>query len=141
MRGYLCYIFLGLLATCSPKASDEELFLVGRSLGVNRNERLEEASGLAASIRYPGFFWTHNDSGHPAELFLLDSAAQTRRVFTLSKIKNRDFEDIALGPGPVEGVGYIYLGDIGDNLERHPFKYIYRFQEPGPEQPDEAIYR
>ena len=139
MKRYLCYIFIGFGAACTPKNSNDELFRIGSPLGVNRNERLEEASGLAASVRYPGFFWAHNDSGHPAELFLLDSTAQTRRVFTLSKIKNRDWEDITIGPGPIEGVSYLYLGDIGDNLERHRYKYIYRLQEPDPEQPNEVL--
>ena len=127
---------LVFLAACNPPGSKEGLFQIGRPLGVNRNEKLEEVSGLAASVRYPGHLWTHNDSGHPAKLFLLDSLAQTSRVYRLSKIDNRDWEDITIGPGPEEGVTYIYIGDIGDNDEHYPFKYIYRFPEPSPAQGD-----
>ena len=103
-------------------------------MGVNNNKKLKEASGLAASIRYPGFLWTLNDSGHPADLFLLDSTAATNHVFRLSKIENRDWEDIAIGPGPEAGVNYIYVGEIGDNDQRYPLKYIYRFPEPSVDQ-------
>jgi len=34
------------------------------------------------------------------------------------------------GAGPQHGVSYIYVADIGDNLARHEFKFIYRFEEP-----------
>lgn len=124
------------LAHCSPSSENEELFEKGNSLGTNKNKNLEEASGLEASEANPSYFWSHNDSGNPAELFLLDKNAKTKKVFTLAKIKNRDWEDITLGPGPEEGVTYLYIGDIGDNMERYPVKYIYRIIEPSFDQPD-----
>ena len=43
---------------------------------------------------------------------------------------NRDWEDIALGNGPVAGTNYIYLADIGDNSIDSSQYYIYRFAEP-----------
>ncbi len=45
-------------------------------------------------------------------------------------IEVADAEDIAIGPGPEDGVDYIYLGDIGDNFAQRDTKYIYRFPEP-----------
>lgn len=108
-------------------------FSYGRELGTNKNNKLEEASGLAASRRYPGNFWTHNDSGHPAEVFLLDSAAKTVGSVKLADTRNRDCEDIALGPGP-DGTPWIFLGDIGDNNARHELKRIYCLPEPAIDQ-------
>lgn len=122
---------------CQPSGSDSDtLFLKGEALGTNNNKRLKEASGLVASARYPGYLWTHNDSGHPADLFLLDSIGQTRAEFQLAKIKNRDWEDISMGPGPGDA-NYIYLGDIGDNNAQYQFKYLYRLKEPDLDQLEE----
>jgi len=128
------FLFLIVLAGCNSSLKNEKPFEKGKAVGTNKNPKLEEASGLAGSARNPGYFWTHNDSGNPAELFLLDSTAVTRKVFTLAEIKNRDWEDIALGPGPEENVNYLYIGDIGDNLSRYPLKYIYRTKEPSIDQ-------
>ncbi len=94
------------------------------------SKQLEEASGLVASFANPAHFWTVNDSGNPAEVFLIDSTAQTKIVCKLGNIANRDWEDIAIGVGPVPGKKYLYVADIGDNLAVFPYKYIYRFEEP-----------
>jgi hypothetical protein len=48
----------------------------------------------------------------------------------LDGIQNRDWEDIAIGPGPEEGQQYLYIGDIGDNRAQHDLKYVYRVPEP-----------
>ncbi|HWA35449.1 MAG TPA: hypothetical protein VG737_15015 [Cyclobacteriaceae bacterium] len=120
-----------LLAGCdSKKKNDSSPFGNGVSLGVNTNRKLEEVSGLIASVNFPGCLWTHNDSGNPAKIFLLDDHAKTRRTYELAGVDNRDWEDIAMGPGPQEGINYLYIGDIGDNLRRYSVKYIYRFPEP-----------
>jgi hypothetical protein len=37
---------------------------------------------------------------------------------------------MAVGPGPVNGEQYLYIGDIGDNSAKHYIKYIYRLAEP-----------
>ncbi|MBS1544860.1 MAG: PE-PGRS family protein [Bacteroidetes bacterium] len=110
---------------CSP------IFEKGVPLGVNKNHDLEEASGLIASSQ-PGYFWSHNDSGHPAQVFLLDDHARTIRAFNVPGAKNRDWEDIAWGPDPAGAGNYIYVGDIGDNQRHYPVKRIYRFKEPQP---------
>lgn len=94
------------------------------------SKRLEEASGLVASMSNPGFYWTHNDGGNPAEVFLIDQKAKIKLVCKFKHIQNRDWEDIALGAGPEEGKTYIYVGDIGDNKAQYPVKIIYRFVEP-----------
>ncbi|MDP9047047.1 MAG: hypothetical protein M3N14_02860, partial [Bacteroidota bacterium] len=49
---------------------------------------------------------------------------------TLTPAGNRDWEDIAVGPGPVAGVNYVYVGDIGDNNSVYSSVLIYRFPEP-----------
>jgi hypothetical protein len=139
MRACLAVILLIVfLAGCDSKTKqDSTLFEKGAPMGVNNNKKLEEASGLIASINYPGSLWTHNDSGNPAKLFLLDGKGKTKKTYELAGVENRDWEDIAMGSGPVEGTNYIYLGDIGDNLRRYDIKYIYRFPEPVEGQPEQ----
>jgi hypothetical protein len=91
---------------------------------------LREASGIAASRRRPGIFWTHNDSGHPAAIFAVDSTGQIIDQVRVRGARNRDWEDIAIGPCPAGEC--IYLADTGDNRLRYEDVVIYRFPEPAP---------
>ena len=126
-------IFGLALVACTAKrpgtTANSSHFQVARKLGVV-TERVEEASGLVASSANPGFLWTLNDSGNPAEIFLLDTLAQVRMTCRLAGATNRDWEDIALGDGPEPGKKYLYVADIGDNFGIHSFKYLYRIEEP-----------
>lgn len=90
---------------------------------------IDEASGLAASRKNPGILWTHNDSGN-RRIFALDEGGKHIAICSVSRARCRDWEDIAVGPGPKEGELYVYLGDIGDNEAKFDVKYIYRFPEP-----------
>ena len=118
------------MAGCLVPNESSSLFETGRSIGTNKNHKLEEPSGLVASISNSGFLWTLNDGGNPAELFLLDTMAQTKKVFTLANIKNRDWEDITQGPCSDQNTPCIFIGDIGDNFSQYPLKYVYSFKEP-----------
>ena len=104
-------------------------FSKGRPLGAV-DARIPEASGLVASKVNPGFLWTHNDSGHPAEIFLIDTTGRVRLTCRLAGVANRDWEDIALGTGPDSTRSYIYIADIGDNEAKYPVKILYRLEEP-----------
>lgn len=99
-------------------------------LGELDEDAIEEASGLAHSRTESQGIWVHNDSGNDPELFLISHKAQIMKTYLLEGIENRDWEDICIGPGPEDGLNYIYLGEIGDNLTIHNTKYIYRFREP-----------
>jgi hypothetical protein len=128
MRGTL-FILLALLG-CTEKQSTQngKLFSKGINKGII-DVRLEEASGLVESISNPCFFWSLNDGGNPSEVFLIDTLSKIKLVCKLN-VKNRDWEDIAIGAGPIEGKKYVYVADIGDNLGIHDYKYLYRFEEP-----------
>jgi hypothetical protein len=121
-------IALLLLTSCTLPKQEQGIFTLGTEKGVNTDRRLEEPSGLVASDRYPGYFWAHNDSGHPAEIFLLDSAAHTRASFRISGAKNRDWEDITRVT--IDSATFLFIGDIGDNNQRHGVKIIYCVPEP-----------
>lgn len=92
---------------------------------------LIESSGIVLSIANPGYLWTHEDKNNTNEIFLLNArTGQTVASYELNGVFNRDWEDIEIGPGPVEGVNYIYLGEVGDNDRVYRDYKIYRFEEP-----------
>jgi hypothetical protein len=125
----LCIILL----SCREKKKKFELvnaFEFGESLGTVKDKKIKEASGLAVSRANPGMFWTLNDSGNDNEIFLIDEQTKIKLICKIKGIRNRDWEEIVVGPGPEDGKNYVYVADIGDNLGIYPLKYIYRFEEP-----------
>ena len=98
--------------------------------GVVQHDPLQEASGLVASRAHPGVLWAHNDSGDGPYLYALTTDGRHLGVFALSGAEARDWEDLAIGPGPEAGVDYLYAGDIGDNESQQDLKYVYRVAEP-----------
>jgi hypothetical protein len=103
------------------------------------NRDIDEASGLVASINNPNMLWAHNDSGDKARIFLLNEQGEFKAEFTLLGVENRDWEDIAIGPGPDPAKNYLYVGEIGDNRAVYDKKYIYRFEEPRLQDADKKI--
>ncbi len=94
-------------------------------------ESITEASGLANSITNPKYVWTHEDSGADAEVILLNKEkAQVVARYKIKGAQNVDWEDMAIGSGPLAGVSYLYLADIGDNLASRTDLNIYRIAEP-----------
>jgi hypothetical protein len=89
-----------------------------------------EISGVAASRTNSGVLYIHNDSGNPNQVYLTNGAGDNLGTLTLTPVSNRDWEDIAVGPGPVPGKNYVYVADIGDNDSKYSSIFIYRFPEP-----------
>ena len=93
-----------------------------RSLGKNNNKAAKEISGVVASRTqtetngnetHGGVLWSHNDSGNGPYLFALNaSTGEHIAWFELQgdNLPNSDWEDIAIGPGPVFGQDYICTG-------------------------------
>ncbi|MDB5242293.1 MAG: hypothetical protein JWP57_2918, partial [Spirosoma sp.] len=92
--------------------------------------QIDEASGMVDSRSQPGNLWIQQDSGNPAELFLLGYDGQVKGKMAVSNSSNRDWEELAMGPGPKEGQNYLYIGDIGDNNGQNQTNQIYRLPEP-----------
>ncbi len=116
--------------SAKPEVPNDSIFSNPIDKGAVDRKIISEASGIAKSIDNPGDFWTHNDSGGKPELYLIDSTGQIVQTLYLNNTQNRDWEDIATGPGPLEGQSYIYVADIGDNLGAHASCKIYRLPEP-----------
>ena len=105
-------------------------FAKGRKLSQNVQTQLKEVSGIASSKVNEGLMWVQNDSGNEPAVYLINRDMEILLTCRLDGVENRDWEDIAVGPGPENGKSYVYVGDIGDNKSRHPVKFVYRFEEP-----------
>ncbi|MBD3628153.1 hypothetical protein [Cyclobacterium sp.] len=91
---------------------------------------IDETSGMAISQKYPGRIFVHNDSDGAPEIYVLDTLGQYLGSIKLEGVHNRDWEDMAIGPGPIAGKSYLYIGDIGDNFSKHEELIVYRIPEP-----------
>lgn len=127
---FLLVVFVLMACSKTSTHNSRADFSPGVKVHELTNDTLDEISGMESSVSNPGMFWVHNDSGGKPEIYLIDSTLQIRMQVKLMGIKNRDWEDIALGPGPEAGKFYVYVGEIGDNRGRHKSKKIYRFEEP-----------
>lgn len=93
---------------------------------------IDEASGLASSATMGGYLWTLQDSGRPNSLYLISADGKAIKEFNIPGATNHDWEDLASGPGPVEGVNYLYIGETGNNNPpMTSTNIIYRIPEIG----------
>jgi hypothetical protein len=90
---------------------------------------LAEISGLAAARVTSGRLWVVNDSGNAAKLYALDMRGGLVASVAVEGAENRDWEDLAAGPGR-GGRPALYIGDIGDNDHDRDDLAVYRVPEP-----------
>lgn len=109
---------------------DTVIFSERIALGTLDKGSIDEASGMAMSIINKDKFWTHNDSGDKARIFLVNTAAQYQMTINIRNATNRDWEDIAVAVDPKDGQSKIYIGDIGDNDAKYEYRAIYILAEP-----------
>src|SRR5262245_47636756 len=97
-----------------------------RTLAQVTIDGLDESSGIAASRKHIGVFWSHNDGESPY-LFAFDAHGKSRGRVRVAGAQMYDWEDMAIGPG-----NEIYIGDIGDNDRKRKQIVVYRLPEPDP---------
>ncbi|AWV97811.1 PE-PGRS family protein [Arcticibacterium luteifluviistationis] len=90
---------------------------------------IDEASGIVISRSMPGHLWVIEDGLEVPGVHLLSTSGEYKGDVRLP-LFNRDWEDIASGPGPIDGQNYLYIGDIGDNADMHQNYMVYRLKEP-----------
>ena len=141
MRGFASAAALVLLAGgCGPRADAEEVADAPDAEGawacriitpeVTLGSPVREASGASLDRRTPGVFWTHGDSGNPPVLFALGRNGELLGRVPLEGARNRDWEDMAMGPCP--GGTCVYVADIGNNNARQMDLVLYRAPLPSP---------
>ncbi|AWW30133.1 hypothetical protein DN752_08365 [Echinicola strongylocentroti] len=113
----------------NPQVVDT-LYYSGKEVGLVDRKLLKEASGLAASREYDNMLYTHNDSGGEPVVYKLDSVGRVKGEINLEGTRNRDWEDIAVGPDASGDKSYVFVGEIGDNDGKYPSISLLRFEEP-----------
>jgi hypothetical protein len=141
MRGLASAAALLLAAGCGPSADAGEVADSGAADAglacrithpeISLGTRVPEASGAALDRRMPGMFWAHGDSGNEPALYALGTNGQMLGRVLLTGARNRDWEDMAIGPCP--GGTCVYVGDIGNNMARQMDLALYRAPVPAPE--------
>ncbi|RMH13597.1 MAG: hypothetical protein D6701_12160, partial [Gemmatimonadetes bacterium] len=122
---------LALTAALSPLAAQRAPRCSTEGEVARLPHRLEETSGAAVSIADPRLVWTHNDSGHPAELFALTLDGRVEGHVELDA-PALDWEDIAVARCTAGAC--IYVADTGDNIEVRTSVSILRLPEPDPHE-------
>lgn len=92
-------------------------------------DSVTEASGVTASRKHPGVFWTHGDSGNDSFLYAFDRSGSVLSKVEVKGAPNLDWEDIA-----IDSNGQLYIGDIGDG-GHYAVRNIYILDEPDPRNP------
>ena len=108
----------------------DTLFSQPKAISQLENLQIDEASGLAFSWTNPNILYTHNDSGGDAVVYMLDTLGKDKGKIVLDGVSNRDWEDIAIGPGQAPNQSYVYVGEIGDNDAKYAGIRVFRFPEP-----------
>ncbi len=116
-----------------PEVAQQELQVVGKL----SFKPIRESSGLVRSRKWPGVYWTHNDSGDKARIFPIridgsivkpDNPGDDEYTgIHIHGAQNIDWEDIAL-----DNDGNLYIGDFGNNRNARRDLGIYVLKEPNP---------
>ncbi len=89
-----------------------------------KDNSINELSGLAASRRYPGLLWGHNDSGDLARIFAINDKGETVATVNFAGLEARDWEDMAAAGD------WLYIGETGDNFSINENIRVTRLREP-----------
>jgi len=131
---------LAQLATArlgSPKVYDVcPVTATGQTFGSLQSSQIDECSGLAASQSNTGVYWINNDSGAGPLLHAIDKYGNDLGRLRVDGAEAIDWEDIAVGPGPMADSSYLYIADTGDNARSREAVQLYRFPEPLMDQHD-----
>ncbi|MGC9007699.1 MAG: hypothetical protein ACP5IY_01275 [Halothiobacillaceae bacterium] len=117
LLGLVGLLFI-LLTACQGMASSQVAQTASQL-----DSRIDEASGLTASLQHTGGYWTHNDSraffdSQSTEplLYAIDTAGRVRGELWVEGLKPYDWE--AISAFRWKGKGYLLIGDLGDNRAR-----------------------
>jgi hypothetical protein len=107
-----------------------------RKLATLADHTIDESSGVASSRRQPGLFWTHNDSGGDAQIYLFDTKGRDLGSCVLADVLAYDWEDVASFTW--QDKHYLLLGDVGNNGLAADVQILHLVEEP-PVEPDKGV--
>ena len=134
-------LFLTLLSGCTissfyippgPYSADARVL---QKVGHMAFAGIDESSALEKSRRFPGTYWTLNDSGGGPRIFAIRASGESIKPVQILKYRgiqidnatNIDWEAMTL-----DDHGNLYIADIGNNDSRRRNLSIYTLAEPDP---------
>ena len=97
-------------------------------MGDIENRDLSESSGLAASNLLDDVLWSVNDSGGRAEIYAMATNGEHLGAWLVDMPKPTDWE--AMDSFVLDGVAYLLIADVGDNLRWRPELSFVVVREP-----------
>jgi hypothetical protein len=94
------------------------------------DQNYDEISGLVCGHKNEELIYMVEDKGNANKIFVFNRSGILQTKLVLQGLENIDWEDIAIGSGPISGESYIYVADIGDNDGNRNSVRIIRFIEP-----------
>jgi len=128
----LAPLLLGAVAVPAALVATQLPSITLIDTAVLRAPRLNESSGIVASRRHPGVFWTHNDGGDAPVLYTTDSTGADLGFVRVRGAHNEDWEDLSVGPCTRTTGTCLFVADIGNNRERRTSVAVYVIAEPDP---------
>ena len=126
-----------VLSKAEAEAAPEAIrYGPARLLANLANKTAHGSSGIAPSWRSPGLFWTHNDSGHDALLYLVDKKGRDLGACLLKDVQNFDWEDMASFQW--RGKSYLLVADTGNNGMNAAVQMLHLLEEP-PVDPERGV--
>lgn len=127
MRKWTCIFILTSASVLAGPIAYEP----GVPMGTPPKDITPEISGLAISRVHPDVAWVHNDSGDGPRVYALSlTTGDLLSVAEMPEVSSKDWEDIAIGPGPDERFDYLYIADMGNNSLKKKSFLIHRTPEP-----------
>ena len=123
----LAATLLTLIVAVAGSASGQDDNSPIKNLGFNRNPAINESSGLAIASTEDAF-WTFNDSGGEAQLFLLQGSGKLLYTVQLRGARNVDWE--AMTRFNIDDQPWLVVADVGDNQRRRKTCQLYFCPEP-----------
>jgi hypothetical protein len=119
-------LFAMKIATCNCHSEIHKSgFKAGKShYKITKTGRLpvciNENSGLAPSWQ-ENYYWTHNDGGGNAELYMIDKRGYIFDTLFVNDSQNIDWEELTK-----DDQGHLYIGDFGNNNQARQDLTIYK---------------
>ncbi len=114
----------------TAQSSSAEEYSEARLTGMIRDPRVQEISGIVRAHGKPGYFWVHNDSDSEPHLYLVHLRGSVVSRLKVTGAAANDWEDIAIGPGPVPSRQDLDIADTGNNERSRKVLSIDRILHP-----------
>ena len=121
-QGFTLILMLATVGCSADPVNERSIY--------NLSNKVDESSGIVSSRTYPGILWTHEDNGLSNNLYAVDGQGDFIFKASVSGAMNVDWEDIA-----IDGEGYLYVADSGNNKNKRKDLLVYKIREPNPQDP------